>query len=199
MKKVARSVTLVVTPSVNMSIYTKFGDKGKTSLYAGKTVSKGSLRVNAYGTIDELNSYLGVSLSSNKDKKLKDKIILIQKDLFETGASLASQSGYKNKNLSSYLNKRVLEFEAEIDLLTKKLPKLENFILPGGGKVGSTLHFARTLVRRAERRVVELSEREKVNKDIIVFLNRLSDLLFMYARDINYKEKNKELLWKSRE
>lgn len=182
-----------------MSIYTKFGDKGKTSLYAGKTVSKGSLRVNAYGTVDELNSYLGVALSLIRDKKLQNKIIDIQKDLFELGASLSSPTGYKNKNLSSYLNSRVVEFEAEIDLLTKKLPKLENFILPGGGKVGSTLHFARTLVRRAERRVVELSEREKVNKDIIVFLNRLSDLLFMYARDINYKEKNKELLWKSRE
>jgi len=199
MKKVAGNATLAVTPSANMSIYTKFGDKGKTSLYAGKTVSKGSLRVNAYGTVDELNSFLGVVLSLVKDKKLKDKIIVIQKDLFETGASLASPVGNKNKNLSKYLNKRVLEFEKEIDALTKKLPKLENFILPGGGKTGSSLHFARTLVRRAERRVVELSEKEKINTEIIIFLNRLSDLLFMYARDINYQEKQKELLWKSRE
>lgn len=199
MKKVVRNATLVVTPNVNMSIYTKFGDKGKTSLYAGKTVSKGSLRVNAYGTVDELNSYLGVTLALIRDRKLQNKIIDIQKDLFELGASLASPTGYKNKNLSSYLNSRVLEFEAEIDFLTKKLPKLENFILPGGSKAGSGLHFARTLTRRSERRVVELFEKEKVNKDIIVFLNRLSDLLFMYARDINYKEKNKELLWKSRE
>lgn len=182
-----------------MSIYTKFGDKGKTSLYAGKTVSKGSLRVNAYGTVDELNSFLGVVLSLVKDKQLKTKIIVIQKDLFEVGASLASPTGNKNKNLSKYLNKRVLEFEKEIDSFTKKLPKLENFILPGGGKTGSNLHFARTLVRRAERRVVELWEKETINTDIIIFLNRLSDLLFMYARDINYKEKQKELLWKSRE
>ena len=191
MKKVARNATLAATPSANMSIYTKFGDKGKTSLYAGKTISKGSLRVNAYGTVDELNSFLGVVLSLVKDKKLKTKIIVVQKDLFETGASLASPTGNKNKNLSKYLNKRVLEFEAEIDSLTKKLPKLENFILPGGGKTGSNLHF--------ERRVVELSEKEKINTDIIIFLNRLSDLLFMYARDINLKAKQKELLWKSRE
>ncbi|MBI3984922.1 MAG: cob(I)yrinic acid a,c-diamide adenosyltransferase [Candidatus Levybacteria bacterium] len=181
-----------------MSIYTKFGDKGKTSLYAGKTVSKGSLRVNAYGTVDELNSFLGIVLTLVKDKKLKDKLINIQKDLFEVGACLANPTGNKDRLLSKYLTHRVLEFEAEIDSLTKKLPKLEHFILPGGGKPGSSLHFARTLVRRAERRVVELSEKEKINTDIIIFLNRLSDLLFMYARDINYKEKQKELLWKSR-
>ncbi len=198
MKKVARNATLVVTPSVDMSIYTKFGDKGKTSLYAGKTVSKGSLRVNAYGTVDELNSYLGVVLSNVKDKKLKDKINTLQKDLFEVGASLASPVGFKDKNLSKYLSQKVLEFEKEIDNLTKKLPKLENFILPGGGRPGAGLHFARTLVRRAERRVVELSEKEKINKDIIVFLNRLSDLLFMYARDINYKQKEKEIKWTTR-
>ena len=182
-----------------MSVYTRFGDKGKTSLYAGKTVSKGSLRVNAYGTVDELNSYLGIVLTGVKDKKLRKKVIDVQKDLFEVGASLASPSGNKKEGLSKYLKQRVLEFEKEIDSLTKKLPKLENFILPGGGKEGAGLHFARTLVRRAERRVVELSEKENVNSGIIIFLNRLSDLLFMYARDINLKAKQKETLWKSRE
>lgn len=181
-----------------MSIYTKFGDKGKTSLYAGKTVSKGSLRVNAYGTIDELNSFLGIVLTSVRNKEINKKIIQIQKDLFEVGASLASPATNKHEVLSKYFKKRVLEFEKEIDSLTKKLPKLENFILPGGSITGANLHFARTLVRRAERRVVELSEKERINVSIIIFLNRLSDLLFMYARFINYKNKKKEILWKSR-
>lgn len=182
-----------------MSIYTKFGDKGKTSLYGGKTVSKGSIRVEAYGAIDELNSSLGIVLAFLKDKNLKTKIIQIQKDLFEIGSSLASLSINKDKNLSLYLQKRIKEFEKEIDLLTKKLPELENFILPGGGTSGSNLHFSRTLARRAERRIVTLSEKEKVNKEILIFINRLSDLLFMYARFVNHKEKKKETIWKTRE
>lgn len=182
-----------------MSIYTKFGDKGKTSLFAGKTVSKGSLRVNAYGTVDELNSFLGIVLAGLKNKELNKKIITIQKDLFEVGASLASPATNKHEALSKYFKERVSELEKEIDSLTKNLPKLENFILPGGSQTGARMHFARTLVRRAERRVVELSEKEKINVSIIIFLNRLSDLLFMYARFINHREKQKEIKWISRD
>jgi len=182
-----------------MSIYTKFGDKGKTSLYGGKTVSKASLRVNTYGTLDELNSFLGVVLSGKSEKKVEKELKIIQNDLFEIGASLASPATNKQAVLGNYLKKRVTDFEKEIDSLTKKLPELENFILPGGGKTGSNLHFARTLARRAERRVVELSEKEKINPQILIYLNRLSDLLFTYARFINHKEKKKEILWKSRE
>lgn len=182
-----------------MSIYTKFGDKGKTSLYGGKTVSKASIKVNTYGTLDELNSFLGIVLVDLKDKNLKTKITQIQNDLFEIGASLASPATNKHELLGNYLKKRVLEFEKEIDYLTKKLPELENFILPGGSKTGSNLHFARTLARRAERRVVELAEKEKINPQTLIYLNRLSDLLFTYARFINHKEKKKEILWRSRE
>ena len=181
-----------------MSVYTRFGDQGKTSLYAGKTVSKASLRVNTYGTLDELNSYLGVILSKTKSKKLKTQINKVQNDLFEIGASLASESTLKHKEFGGYLKLRVLEFEKEIDSLTKKLPALENFILPGGGITGASLHFARTLTRRAERRVVELSEKEKTLPEIIIYLNRLSDLLFTYARDINYQENQKEIKWVTR-
>lgn len=178
-----------------MSVYTKFGDKGKTSLYGGKTVSKASLRVNTYGTLDELNSFLGVVLSGLKNKEVKEELIKVQNDLFEIGASLASPATNKQEDLGKYLKQRVLVFEKEIDVLTKKLPELENFILPGGGISGSSLHYARTLARRAERIVVELSEKEKLNKEILVYLNRLSDLIFMFARDINYKEKQKETIW----
>jgi cob(I)alamin adenosyltransferase len=177
-----------------MSIYTKFGDKGKTSLYGGKTVSKGSMRVEAYGNLDELNSFLGVVLAELKDKKVKQEIVEIQKDLFEIGSSIASLSTNKHKALSIFLEKRVFEFEKEIDRLSGKLPELENFILPGG-KTGSYLHYARTIARRAERRIVVLAEKERILREILIYLNRLSDLLFMYARYVNYKEKQKEIVW----
>lgn len=196
-KKAAKNATLAVTLNVNkMSIYTRFGDKGKTSLYGGKTVSKGSLRIDAYGSIDELNSWLGVVLTEIRDTKIKKELFIIQSDLFEIGASLASN--IENKKNKGYFEKRVKKFEEEMDRLTKKLPKLMNFILPGGGKTGSFLHVARTVARRAERRTAELSEKEDINKEILIYMNRLSDLLFTFARYINYKEKKKELLWKTR-
>jgi cob(I)alamin adenosyltransferase len=186
-----------------MSIYTRFGDKGRTSLYGGKTVSKGSLRVDAYGSLDELNSAIGIVLSEIKDSprgeagpEIKKELLLIQNDLFEIGANLAS--GIENKKLAEYLEKRVKDFEKQIDSLSAKLPELMNFILPGGGKGGSFLHLARTVCRRSERRVVELSEKENINKEILIYINRLSDLLFTFARVINYKDKKKELLWKTR-
>lgn len=182
-----------------MSIYTKFGDKGKTSLYGGKTVSKANIRVNAYGQVDELNSYLGIIIAEINNKIIKQELIIIQNDLFEIGGSLANPATNKHKNLSKYLKTRVLNFEKTIDKLSKKLSELENFILPGGSKTGSKLHFARTLARKAERQIVELSEEEIINTDILIFINRLSDLLFTYARFINKKEKKKEIVWRSRE
>jgi len=181
-----------------MSIYTKFGDKGKTSLFAGKVVSKASLRVNTYGTLDELNSYLGVILARAKNKKLLQELVIVQKDMFEIGAYLANPSKENNRNLEKYLEDKVKGFEKEIDDLTKQLPNLKNFILPGGGEIGSMLHFARTLTRRAERRVVELSEKEKISSEVLIYMNRLSDLLFMYARFINKKQNIKEVIWKTR-
>nr|MBI5455962.1 cob(I)yrinic acid a,c-diamide adenosyltransferase [Candidatus Levybacteria bacterium] len=182
-----------------MPIYTKFGDKGKTSLYGGKTVSKADIRVNAYGQIDELNSFLGIIIAEIKNKIIKKQLIVIQNDLFEIGSSLASPATNKHKNLSKYLTARVLEFEKTIDKLSKKLLELENFILPGGSKTGSKLHYARTLARKAERQIVALSEKEKINLDILIFINRLSDLLFTYARFVSKQEKKKEVVWRSRE
>lgn len=178
-----------------MSIYTKFGDKGKTSLYGGKTVSKSNIRVRAYGQVDELNSLLGVIIFEIKNKVIKKELTVIQNDLFEIGSSLANPAINKHKELSKYLKARILSFEKIIDNLSKELPELENFILPGGGKVGSKLHLARTLVRRVERETVALSEKEKINRDILIFINRLSDLLFTYARFINKKDKKKEIIW----
>ena len=183
-----------------MKIYTKTGDKGKTSLFGGQRVSKADLRVEAYGTIDELNSIIGVVIaqsqisklrSQNYNLKLKTELQKIQNDLLDIGSTLANPASESIRDLE----KRVEEFEKLIDELTEKLPELRNFILPGGGKSGSLLHFARCVSRRAERKIVELSEKEKVDENILKYLNRLSDLLFTMARFINYKEKRKEIIW----
>jgi cob(I)alamin adenosyltransferase len=197
MKKVVKNATPVVIQSANMSIYTRFGDKGKTALHTGKTVSKGSSRVEAYGNLDELNSFLGVIVSQIKDRNIKKQLLEIQSDLFEIGASLAGPGEKEHEALGENLKKRVTEFEKEIDVLTKKMPKLKNFILPGG-KTGSLLHYARTVARRAERRTVNLAEKEAVLSEILIYINRLSDLLFTFARYINYKEKQKEIIWSNK-
>jgi len=196
-----------------MAIYTRTGDKGNTSLFNGQRVSKSSIRVEAYGTIDELNSVIGVVISEIQNSKfkiqnylpadathqtlqagnskLKSELVKIQNDLFEIGSALASTDLSKLGSLGN----RVKEFENEIDKMTEKMPTLANFILPGGGKTGAMLHFARTVARRAERKVVALSESERVDSSIIMYLNRLSDLLFTRARFVNYKEKKKEIIW----
>lgn len=185
-----------------MSVYTRAGDKGKTHLYQGKVISKASLRIEAIGNIDELNSAIGLSMSELKGQSsTKIELVRIQNDLFEIGGALANprsaSSGQAGSKLEK-LNNRVQNFEKIIDKLEDDLPPLANFILPGGGKSGSLLHLARTVSRRAERRIIELSEKEPMNSSIIVYMNRLSDLLFMFARFLNYKEKKKEIRWNPR-
>ncbi len=184
-----------------MAIYTRTGDKGNTSLFSGQRVSKASIRVEAYGTLDELNSVIGIVIAevlSGKYKVLsiERQLLKIQKDLFEIGSSLANVPITNHQSPITDLNRRVKEFESEIDTMTEKMPPLSNFILPGGGKTGVMLHFARTVARRAERRVVSLSESEKIDTNIIMYLNRLSDLLFTIARFVNFKEKTKEIIWR---
>ncbi len=177
-----------------MPIYTRKGDKGKTSLYGGTRVSKNNLRVEAYGTVDELNSAIGVAIAEIRNSKfeIRNELIKIQNDLLDIGSTLANPEA---KSLG-YLEKRVDEFEDAIDEMTNEMPVLRNFILSGGGKTGSLLHFARTVSRRAERRIVELSEAEKkIDTYIIMYMNRLSDLLFTMARFVNFKEKRKEVVW----
>ena len=175
-----------------MPIYTKTGDKGDTGLFSGKRVSKASLRIEAIGTIDELNSVIGFTLSqlTTNNLQLTKELIEIQNDLFVIGAALATPRQKIN------LSKRVKDFEKTIDKMTKELPPLYNFILPGGGVAGSTLHIARTVARRTERRIVALSKREKIQKDVIIYINRLSDLFLTMSRFINLKEGKKENIWK---
>ncbi len=187
-----------------MKIYTKTGDRGETSLFGGKRVSKADVRVEAYGTVDELNSAIGVTIAqvqSSKFKvqsyslKLKIELINIQNDLLEIGSALATPATKRSTLNAIRLEKRVEEFEKMIDEMTKEMPVLQNFILPGGGVVGSQLHFARTLARRAERRIVELSKKESVDVSTLIYFNRLSDLLFTTARFVNYQENCKETIW----
>lgn len=187
-----------------MPIYTKTGDKGKTSLFSGKRVWKDNVRVETYGTIDELNSIIGVAIShlrlKNKNSTyLKNILFDIQKTLFYVGSYLADLSdSIDNINL----NKKVEEFEREIDFMTSKMPALTNFILPGGAVAGASLQHARTVARRAERCLVRLSKKEKsfpagrqADAQVVKYANRLSDLLFTASRFANYTEKKKEEIW----
>ena len=174
-------------------IYTKTGDKGSTLLGNGKRVGKNSLRVDAYGSVDEANATIGLSILRT-NLKIKKILQVIQNDLFDLGADLCVPDKKKLKKLS--ITKDRVEFiEKNIDNFNKKLSSLNSFILPGGSESSTYLHIARTVTRRAERKVVALSEKEKINPITIIYLNRLSDLLFVLARYTNNKGK-KDILWK---
>jgi len=179
-----------------MPIYTRTGDKGKTSLFDGTRVLKSHRRVDTYGTIDELNSIIGAAIAEIKDSgvtsnEISEELEKIQHDLLDIGSALATPHPLPVEGLE----KRPKEFEKMIDDLTKKMPELKNFILPGGGKVGSLLHVCRTIARRAERQLVGLMQKEELDQTIVMYLNRLSDLFFTLARYTNYKEKKKEVKW----
>ncbi len=177
-----------------MRVYTKFGDKGNTQLLGGTVVPKNDLRVEAYGNIDELNALLGIAISFSDSEELKSSLTRIQNDLFVIGAELASK-GARAKQIPP---SRVSELEAEIDRMWDELPPLQNFVLPGGSKTAALLHHARTVCRRAERSIIALSQKEAVNPDIIIYVNRVGDLLFTHARHVNYAKKVPEVIWKGR-
>jgi cob(I)alamin adenosyltransferase len=176
-----------------MPIYTRTGDKGTTSLFDGTRVLKSHDRVETYAAVDELNSSIGAVIAHLKSKHapVKKELQRIQHELFDIGSALATPHPLPVAGLKE----RTEEFEKLIDSLTKKMPELKNFILPGGGKAGSMLHVSRTLARRAERRVVHLINEEEVDEHILKYLNRLSDLLFTIARYTNHLDKQKEIKW----
>ncbi len=165
-------------------VYTKTGDKGETGLVGGARVSKASPRVEAYGDVDELNSLIGQARSRLKDLEIDEILGLIQNDLFTVGADLASLSDIEVPRVDERF---VTSLEELADRYLAQLAPLKEFILPGGSEAGATLHLARAVTRRAERRVVGLSETEEINPLTIVYLNRLSDLLFILARVINHR------------
>lgn len=166
-----------------------------TSLYGGKRVEKHSLQVVAYGTVDELNSSLGIVISHlGKDKHSSSFLQKIQSDLFTIGTHLAGNS----KQELAEIGKRVSEMEAYIDSLDSHLSPLKNFILPGGSTEAAFAHIARSICRRAEREVIRLSkEHDSVDNRVIIYLNRLSDLLFILARYLNKKAHKDDIIWKS--
>ncbi|MGE0128631.1 MAG: cob(I)yrinic acid a,c-diamide adenosyltransferase [Blastocatellales bacterium] len=170
-------------------VYTKSGDAGETSLVDGSRVSKADPRVAAYGDVDELNSLLGIARVDLADAQLNDALGKIQNELFIAGADLASPPGIQVPRIAE---EHVAEMERLIDLLLEELEPLREFILPGGTQLGAALHLARTVSRRAERSVVALASQSGINEHALIYLNRLSDLLFVMARIANKRGGMKE-------
>lgn len=175
-------------------IYTRTGDKGETGLVDGVRIPKDSLRVQAYGDIDELNSVLGLVRASSKDEEIDSLLERLQRDLFTVGADLASPTEESHR-VPRITKDMIVALEKTIDMLQEKLASLKAFILPGGGETGALLHFARSVARRAERSIVALSKTEKLNENLVPYVNRLSDLLFVMARLANRREGRKEVEW----
>lgn len=177
-------------------IYTKKGDKGKTSMFSldakkQERVSKASLRVHAIGAIDEINSYLGIANSFCRNKTQRAFVSDVQRNLFTIGSILS-------KAPLSLPSDALHKLEREIDRLEEKLPPLSNFLMPDGSKAAVHFMYARALARRAERRVVALSKSEEVSQEVLAYLNRLSDYLFMVFREENERSGKKETLWIAR-
>jgi cob(I)alamin adenosyltransferase len=179
-----------------MKIYTKTGDRGDTSLFGGQRVPKDALRIEAYGTVDELNTVLGIIRSDNADPEIDAILGEIQEQLFELGADLATPRSTEKKVVERIDQRDVDELEKVIDALDPQLKPLRSFVLPGGSPVSARVHFARTVCRRAERIIVRLSRNEDIGGMITVYLNRLSDLLFVLARYVNRKAGLAETKWK---
>lgn len=175
-------------------IYTRTGDKGETGLVGGARVQKDSLRVQAYGNVDELNSVLGVARAFLNDGELDSILDGLQQDLFVAGADLASLMESTQK-VPRITKERISELERLIDKLQEELKPLKAFILPGGGQAASILHFSRTVARRAERSIVTLSMAERISNQMVPYINRLSDLLFVLARVANHRDGKPDVEW----
>lgn len=179
-----------------MKIYTRTGDKGQTGLLGGARVAKNSHRIHAIGEVDELNAWLGYVRSQNIPSKLEEILHRLQRSLFCFGAELANP-GTSSIKIPTISHQEVQYLEQCIDELDAELQPLEHFILPGGGEAGSILHISRAVCRRAERAITALQEQEDISPTLLIFLNRLSDLLFVMARWSNMQENIKEEEWKA--
>jgi cob(I)alamin adenosyltransferase len=181
-------------------LYTRSGDDGTTGLFGGGRVPKDHARVEAYGTVDELNSAIGVAIALMPDAHLRNQLTPIQNELFNIGSELASETaGDKAANFAANFTnaaQKIETLERLTDQLDAKVPPLETFILPSGSHGGAMLHLCRTICRRAEREVVRLARTEPVNPDITRYLNRLSDYLFALARYVNLVDGQAETPWR---
>ena len=176
-----------------MKIYTKTGDDGKTSLFDNSRVWKSHERIISYGAVDELNSALGIAISMDLDHQIKEILVRIQNDLFIVGADLANPDMSNTKIRTE--NNMISLLENDIDTFESELLGLTSFILRGGTLLSSILHLSRTIARRAETSVIALSQKEEINKIASVYLNRLSDLLFVLARKINKRKNIDDIVW----
>jgi cob(I)alamin adenosyltransferase len=183
-------------------VYTKGGDKGETSLVGGTRVSKGHARIEVYGTLDELNSVLGIISARTPSLKgsvfseeLTRRLMSVQNNLFNLGSQLACEDAKLRGQLPSANSTLIGELEADMDRWEAELPDLKNFVLPGGSELASFAHLARTVCRRAERQAVRLRADAEIEFDVIVFLNRLSDWLFTLSRKINAVEGFHDVEW----
>ncbi len=185
-----------------MKIYTKTGDKGTTALFGGKRVSKNHLRIESYGTVDELNSYIGLIKDQEIDNQTKNILVKIQNDLFTLGSMLATpleneilKNGKERLNIPKITAESVAYLENTIDEISSKRPQMTHFILPGGHTTVSYCHIARCVCRRSERLSVSLHEQEEINPIILTYLNRLSDFLFILARKLSQYLSVQEVKW----
>lgn len=188
---------LIRMKCLSRKLYTRGGDKGETGLFGARRVSKDSPRVEAYGSIDELNSCIGLAVSISKFKEMTESLKKIQKLLFVAGADLAADVDVVGGRVPRIGKSDIERLEREIDSMQSQLPKLTKFILPGGSQLSAQIHLARAVCRRAERMVVAASKVEKINPEMIPFFNRLSTLLFNLARLANTKEGKGDEVWDS--
>lgn len=182
--------------STEWKIYTKTGDKGETSLIGGKRVPKDHSRIEAYGTIDELNSFVGLIGANDIDQHYKDVLLKIQDKLF-VAESLLAKDEHSEVKLPCLHESDIELLESEIDAMNENLPQLTNFILPGGHRSAAHAHVARTVCRRAERLIITLSAHFEIPMIVIKYINRLSDYFFVLARKLSHDNKTGDIVWKS--
>ena len=178
-----------------MKIYTKTGDRGTTGLFGGKRVSKADLRIEAYGTVDELNAHIGMLRDLSELNDLQDELVQVQNNLFVIGSMLAAEPGNEKISVPNIQEGEVISLEKSMDAMDSQLPVMKNFVLPGGHPAISETHIARCVCRRAERRVVGLFSEEAGEEIILKYLNRLSDYLFVLSRFLSSKLNVKETPW----
>lgn len=177
-------------------IYTGTGDKGTTSLVGGQRVSKADQRIESYGTIDELNSFIGLLMTALEERQDLDFLTFVQHKLFTIGSYLATDQSTTELRIESQVTpESITRIEQEIDRIDGALPKMKSFVLPGGCRSASLAHVCRTVCRRAERRIYSLAEASEVEEPVLVFINRLSDYLFVLARKECLKNNGKEIIW----
>lgn len=177
-------------------VYTKTGDKGTTSLVGGTRVPKTHIRLEAYGTVDELNSHLGLLITYLADERDRTFVQQVQDKLFAVGSHLATDREKTKLHEASIITLQLVEtMENEIDRLDEMLPPLSAFVLPGGSRGAAVCHVCRTVCRRAERRILALAEQVEIASELLAYVNRLSDYLFVLSRKINQDEKKEEIFW----